>query len=280
MLPFLTLQYKDLLQKNEFWKMLLILRRILCILLSFQLSIGQVALLKSLIFTYLDMRKHNFPGVPLSPKHHFLQHYPFYIQLFGCVRYMWTLRCESKHQYFKTFANHTKNFKNLLFSLVSRDEMLRAITLPYSQQKINEIECSDFSIFDVNLHPQALVTKLAAHILKQCAFISHHVVYNGIHYEKDMAVCYKVDDFGNYVLCRIQKILINKTFDRMFFIGQSISITYDEDLGLYDCDNNDAKEEIICVSFAEIICLETVLQYKTHNGKLLYYFKSAPFEKL
>lgn len=115
-LPFALIRLSKL---NDFeeWKLLLLLRKIVNILLAFKISIGQIALLHYLIEEYLEARQILFPSVKLRPKHHYLTHYANLLREFGPLRQLWTLAFEHKHQYFKNVIRHTTNYKNVLFSL-------------------------------------------------------------------------------------------------------------------------------------------------------------------
>jgi len=67
-----------------------------------------------------------FPQVKLIPKHHFLEHYPTLIKVFEPVIAFWTMRFEGKHSYFKQVVRHTGNFKNVLFSLATKHQLMIA----------------------------------------------------------------------------------------------------------------------------------------------------------
>lgn len=50
----------------------------------------------------------------LTPKYHFLEHYPEQLLLFGPFNCVWTARCESKHRDFVNFLESSKNYINIL----------------------------------------------------------------------------------------------------------------------------------------------------------------------
>lgn len=63
----------------------------------------------------------------ITPKFHFLIHYPSIIQQHGPPKRYWTMRFESKHQYFKDLVKRTRNFQNLTLTLSTRCQSLQAV---------------------------------------------------------------------------------------------------------------------------------------------------------
>jgi hypothetical protein len=58
-----------------------------------------------------------------TPKCHFLTHYPRMILLYGPLRHVWCMRFEGYHQYLKSIAQRTGNFKNICFTLANRNQL-------------------------------------------------------------------------------------------------------------------------------------------------------------
>ena len=55
-----------------------------------------------------------FPHVKLqNTKHHYLEHYPEMIKLFGPLVLFWTMHFEAKHSFFKKVGRHTNCFRNI-----------------------------------------------------------------------------------------------------------------------------------------------------------------------
>ena len=81
------------------------------------LSIGQIAILKTIIDEYLQLRIKCFPKVPLRTKHQDMVLYPYLIQEFEPLKHVSTLRMESKHRFFKSHVKHSENFKNVTKTL-------------------------------------------------------------------------------------------------------------------------------------------------------------------
>ena len=116
------IQNKD----SPVWRLLLLLREIVELTCAPMICLNQVALLKDLITDYLYWRVDLFPDEQVTPKHHYLAHYPSLIQQFGPLIRVWTLRFESKHGYFKACVRRLKNFKNVCSTLADRHQLLQA----------------------------------------------------------------------------------------------------------------------------------------------------------
>ena len=73
--------------------------------------------LKVLIFEHLKEFKIIY-GLRISPKQHFLLHYPNLIEKFGPLKHYWTFRFESKHRYFKQLIKSLHNYINITSTLL------------------------------------------------------------------------------------------------------------------------------------------------------------------
>ena len=111
---------------DEVWYLFVKLKTITEIVCTPVLLHSQVAILKSCIEEYLELRHALFPGNALKPKHHFLSHYPEMILHFGPLVRLWTLRFESKHGYFKKCVRRFVNFRNVTKMLAEQHQLLQA----------------------------------------------------------------------------------------------------------------------------------------------------------
>lgn len=125
LIRFITVIIDDLVSdKNDsVWKLLCNLQEITSIVCSKILSEGQVAYLKILISEYLVDRKELFPEVPLRPKHHYIAHYPSLILKYGPLIWLWTLRFESKHSFFKKAIRQASNFINVTLTMAEKHQL-------------------------------------------------------------------------------------------------------------------------------------------------------------
>lgn len=99
------------------WQVLLNLKDIVELVVAPVHTHESLAYLDSKISEHGKRYQELFPNVKLLPKHHYLEHYPKLIQLFGPLVGFWTMRFEAKHSFFlsrlhgtqtasKTFHSH------------------------------------------------------------------------------------------------------------------------------------------------------------------------------
>lgn len=106
---------------SAYWNVYLLSREIVEIILASQIRKDDLMNLKMLIEEFLAEMSNVFGNV-LTPKCHYLLHYPRLILMYGPLRYLWCMRYESKHQYFKELAKVTKNLRNVTHTLCTRHQ--------------------------------------------------------------------------------------------------------------------------------------------------------------
>ena len=111
---------------DDVWIAVIKLREITELVTAPLLSNGQVEYLHSCTEEYLLERARLFPDTSLRPKHHYLLHYAELIRQFGPLIWVWTLRFESKHKFFKYVISSSQNFINVSKTLSTRHQMLQA----------------------------------------------------------------------------------------------------------------------------------------------------------
>lgn len=285
-IPFAFHSKFELLSNTKEWEMILILRRICCMCLSFKMSIDQVAILRDQILSYITLRHQNFPNDQLKPKHHYLTHYPYLIRCFGPLRHLWTLRFESKHQFFKDAIRHTKNYKSVLYSLADKHQLSQIINYSSSSLFSNKANSNDANIFNIeNIEPAFHNEILTNNYFLSLKYITSNALFRGVTYKSDMIICVKSDEYGNLVLCKIKHIFIDNNFQELFFFGRPFTVFYNPLTGLYHHYLESTNKQIsnnnyILVDYDTLICKETVLMhiYEQSNEEL-FYFKSEPYQK-
>ena len=94
----------------------------------------------------------------MTPKFHFLIHYPKLIAQYGPLKYIWYMRFEAKHQYFKKLASVGKNFKNIDHTLAKQHQVKQCWEFTSIDFLKDDILCSgENSIIFCNLMQQHLV---------------------------------------------------------------------------------------------------------------------------
>ncbi len=91
-----------------------------------QISELEISRLEFLIAEFLSLYKEVFPGSRITPKMHFIVHYPRFIRKLGPLVSFWCKRYEAKHSYFKQMSRAIGNFINLPFTLASRHQISQA----------------------------------------------------------------------------------------------------------------------------------------------------------
>jgi len=82
---------------------------------------GYCAVLKILIEEHHSLFSSLYSSSMLTPKFHFILHYPDQIAALGPMTRYWTMRHEAKLSLFKK-ASHLGNFKNIAYTLASRHQ--------------------------------------------------------------------------------------------------------------------------------------------------------------
>ncbi len=107
---------------DERWKLYLVLREIAEYLFAPSISKEILPYLNWLIEQFLQTFTALYPG-KMTPKLHYMTHYSRLISQFGPLRYLWGMRFESKHLYFKKLASVVRNFRNIEYTLAFRHQL-------------------------------------------------------------------------------------------------------------------------------------------------------------
>lgn len=150
-------------------------------------SDDSLAFLESKILEHRQRYKELFPDIKLLPKHHFLEHYPQMVRLFGPLVVQCTMHFEAKHSLFKRIIRHTRCYKNVPLTLASKHQMMIAYHQSAPCLTTSNLEVSAVSTLPVDL----LKDEIAENIRKRFSDISEvqlaqYVTSKGITYRKGM----------------------------------------------------------------------------------------------
>ncbi|KAK3930230.1 Zinc finger protein 407 [Frankliniella fusca] len=107
---------------NRHWQLYLQLKKIVDYICAPEFSKTALTSLQGLIDDYLT-RRTTLPNLcGTKPKHHFLIHYPDWIRQTGPLIFLWTMRFEAKHQFFKRVATACNNYINLGKTFATRHQ--------------------------------------------------------------------------------------------------------------------------------------------------------------
>ena len=108
---------------DNVWEIYLLLREIVDIVLCNKLPHSMIGYLETCINDFLRLFTSQLPEVRMTPKMHYLVHYPRYIERYGPLTGLWAMRFEGKHYPFKQLASSIKNWKNIAMSLAKRHQL-------------------------------------------------------------------------------------------------------------------------------------------------------------
>ncbi|XP_031639264.1 uncharacterized protein LOC116351315 [Contarinia nasturtii] len=118
-LPFIFVDFKN--QFEKYWQPVQTLLKCMQILYSPEISENDVKSLEKFIQQHLKSVQDVFNRT-LTPKHHFLVHYPEYIRKMGPPIHHWTMRLESKHRVLTEISRRKMNFGNLPKTLATEHQ--------------------------------------------------------------------------------------------------------------------------------------------------------------
>jgi hypothetical protein len=117
-------------QENGLVHLLLLLHRINEFVQADAINMADINNFEDILVSYFEMRKEcteQYAGFQrITPKYHFLEHYPLQMRKFGPLNSSWTARAEAKHRVFVNFAESAKNFVNLPKTLAVKHQKLLA----------------------------------------------------------------------------------------------------------------------------------------------------------
>lgn len=195
------------------WQIILDLKDIVDLVVCPVHTDESIAYLKRKISEYQYRYHELFPEKNLLPKHHFLEHYPAMIRLFGPLVCLWTMRFEAKHSFFKQVVRHTNCFKNITLSLARKHQFMIGHYMYSSHGEKSSLEVARVSTVPVEIlkedvalsftqkYPDASVVNLA-----------ENVSVGGINYRKGMIIAHGsvggLPDFAEIVqMCVLKESL-------------------------------------------------------------------------
>jgi len=247
-------------KENPVWNLLLLLREIVDLVCAPAISLDQVALLKEYITDYLHRRVELFPDHRITPKHHYMAHYPGLIVQFGSLIRVWTLRFESKHSYFKNCVRKLRNFKNVCSTLADRHQLLQAylsegtffppqLIADSTLQFHVKLYAPDIkrAVSDMNFNPRHTI-------------VASKATYRGTSYKPGIFVVMREIDNG-LLLGRVVLILVHRG-DSLFFILEKCRSIRCLDMGTLCVQETDDGCDMECVSCNQLLDYYPLVTYR------------------
>lgn len=154
-LPFIFINYRN--ELGIYWHAMQKLLQIMQVICSICIFDDNIKQLKTDITEYLSFIKDTVKS-NLTPKHHFMCHYPEIIKKMGPVIYLWTMRYESKHKNFTDMSRMTSNYINIPKSFSVKHQIQLSVkndnftdTVRASKTVYDITKTKDYNHFSLNL---------------------------------------------------------------------------------------------------------------------------------
>ena len=177
-------------------------------------SLTQVEILRTFIKNYFNLRKIEFPSLPIYPKHHYLFHIPDLILIHGPPNKYWTMFFEHKHQTFKYILNHIHDNVNLAKTLTQTHQYQQAL-LNCDRFK-NEIICNTAFLIKEEFD--------LIQIPKSYTVASKELLIKNISFKNNQSILIKYDT-STLELLKIEYFVLSNSYDDylyMEFVRNSI----------------------------------------------------------
>ena len=172
-----------------------------------------------------------FPNSRLRPKHHYLEHYPHLIKVFGPLVDVWTMRYEGKHKFFKRVIREAQNFMNVPLTLAQRHQSMMAYHLDSASFFKPSLEVDKVKSVAVASFPDSVQHQLSKHSTQSTVLKASSVHVDGIKYATGMVIsvgsCAGLPEFK-----QIDEILVVNA--DVLFICKSLIAWYHEHLRAYE----------------------------------------------
>lgn len=225
----LKVSFSDVPEIDPTWDILMLLKDILEVSASFRLTEYSLDFLDAKISEHRGLLLTVFPHFTLRPKHHFVEHYPQLMRMYGPLTDMWTVHFEGKHKFFK--QEHTKNFKNIPQTLAVRHQRMMAYHVDSFSFFKPSIQMDKVMLSLVSSLPETIQNLLKQrHASQNAVLVASSVSVDGIKYCLDMIVsvgaCSCIPEFR-----QIYNILVINS--DILFLCKHMRSWYNEHLSSY-----------------------------------------------
>jgi hypothetical protein len=248
--------------EDEVFEVMMLLRTVVELVMAPAISSGQVAYMKIVVEDYIERRQSLFPDVPLRPKHHFMSHYAMLTLQFGPLKHLWTLRFESKHQYFKRCIRYSHNFINVTRMLANRHQLLQAYISAGIRFKSDTIFGDTIMVCEMKL-PQE-VQKVLANLSLLTAQACLDVTVRGIVYRKGLMLPWSVQHANREIV--FGEILFSVVTPNVQCVVNIRRSTYDY---VYGCYIVHKKSDVQCIPLSDFADFYPLPLYETDGHSVV-----------
>jgi hypothetical protein len=253
--------------ESELFVTMMLLRTIVEYAVAPKISLGQIAYMKILIDEYLERRRRLFPDVRLRPKHHYLSHYPSLTIKFGPLIRFWTMRFESKHQYFKRCVRSSKNFVNVAKMLARRHQMLQSY-LSVGQRFPSVRTINGMAINTNSLSNAAEVIFRSIVMTDASAQCYSEVSVRGTTYKQGLLLPYEIRHWNKTAVFGAIDCIVAGRIEH--FIVRMRNAVFDHHFGCYQIvESNGDAECVKCLTIDEFLDFYPLSVYQVENTQFV-----------
>lgn len=249
---------------NPYWNLYIYLRRILRIVFLSSVSLKDSDDLKTLIASHHSLYKELF-NLPLKPKHHLLTHYPMIMLKAGPVKYLSTLRFESKHRQSKLNANVVSSRVNVTSTLALKHQLILCQRLISRSGFKKSVSLNDGNLIEkTNCNEELekiLSTPNEYESFKHSLSFSKLTIHNFDYSLHDIILIERgeLPIFGT-----IKKILVNNKDEIGFIYDKIVSVSFDDHLFAYEVVRTKTSR---CILECHIIFCSHLMSTISSDGK-------------
>lgn len=249
--------------ESPIWKMFSSLVELCRIITSSSFDDSLLTTLHFSIQQYLSLRILNFPAHKLTPKHHYLTHYPDLIKQLGPLSKMWTLRTENKHQYFKNAVRHLKNFINVEKSLSYLHQVYQSNLIGNRVNQAitpNKPEYLDPDMYNIT-------------IPNKYTMVAKKVIYGDLVFADSECIVMSVTDSNEISILKIHSIFLTEEKADILFYGKVCHMIYNYKQTVYEMLTDFSNYSLIHISQLKY---STTVKIYTYNNKHFLSLPSLP----
>lgn len=224
----------DIPENNDYWKLYLLLRKIIMIITSPCISKSSSLILQNLIISHHKLYLELFPDCELTPKFHFMLHLPDMLNKVGPPVHLWSMRYEGKHKSLKSIANVVASRVNISKTIAIKHQLHFCNILTQNKGFENDLvfgsSKSIDELYDLHLDPEItkiLIEENKENNLTRIAFVE---VFGVKYKDNDIIV---VGKRGMPIFAKIVFILIKPNNNVYFIIKKCITKSFNEHLQSY-----------------------------------------------
>lgn len=265
-LPFMLSDLGDKL--GEYWKPVETLLQCMQIIYSEEITENDVKKLTKLIDEHLSAVIRTF-GRTLTPKQHFLSHYPGTIRRMGPPVHLWTMRLESKHKVLTEISKQKRSFKNPTKTMAMEHQAMISDPPKITSDLVTSMYSGHFSKSMQYEKYRNIVNKTIenAEQVKVHKFVTYdHIEFregNLILFENRICEILHIlsQDSNVFFVCAPQKILYRDNFCNSFVIERETENAFVLDFAILKCkqvfdkilDNNNFHVSIKTLAIAKLL---------------------------